>query len=367
MSHEVETLAYNLGNGVPWHGLGEALPEAAEFEEMYAASGLDWEVLKIPAYGFHNGTYIPSDLFLTMRESDNQILGQVTDEYRIVQNRVLFELAEAMLDVSDQPIKFESAGSLQFGKRVFVLAQIGEGIELLSADPLTLYLLISTRHDGKAAVHITPTCVRVICANTQNMAESGAKFQLRITHNGDITEKIPEAKRILGAYSETQRGFLDEMEELAQLSVDAEHIEGIGKFLYPQETKPAVKARMAIQSNFEEEFNAPIYGTAWNLLNAVTGWIDHGERWRGGNQGRYIYTLDGVGAEIKQHARQWLNDVVIGGLSQEDWPEPLNSQVTVDKQAGRVVTVGAPVTKAEAETGEDEDSSIDLEELFGNG
>ena len=57
MSDEIDTstgdaaFAYLESNGVPWHGLGTAMPdEKASLEEWLKASKLEWEAKTVPIY-----------------------------------------------------------------------------------------------------------------------------------------------------------------------------------------------------------------------------------------------------------------------------------------------------------------------------
>jgi hypothetical protein len=48
MAHLVDSLAWS--GEVPWHGLGNKLPENVAAEEMIRVAGLDWNVVARPLF-----------------------------------------------------------------------------------------------------------------------------------------------------------------------------------------------------------------------------------------------------------------------------------------------------------------------------
>jgi len=64
-------------------------------------------------------------------------------------------------------LNFETVGSLNGGRRVWVLATLPEYIEV-GGDPVRPYVLLMNSHDGSTAVIAATTPVRVVCQNTLN-------------------------------------------------------------------------------------------------------------------------------------------------------------------------------------------------------
>ena len=86
MSHMVESLAYvsNEQNGrfVTWHGLGTPVQSALTSAEALKVAGLDWKVEARPVFT-DNGIKIPGYVANT-RDSDNSVLGIVSDKYTVL-------------------------------------------------------------------------------------------------------------------------------------------------------------------------------------------------------------------------------------------------------------------------------------------
>lgn len=88
MAANVETMFYTRQK--PWHGLGTMVMEASDSKTALNLAGLDWSVIQkelttedgIAVKGFK----------ANLRDRDKQILGVVTDRYKVVQNEEAFYL-----------------------------------------------------------------------------------------------------------------------------------------------------------------------------------------------------------------------------------------------------------------------------------
>ncbi len=78
MSANVETMFYTREK--PWHGLGTQVMEAPTSAAALSLAGLDWRVIQKPLLTYDE---IPVPGFkANVRDSDNQVLGVVTDRYK---------------------------------------------------------------------------------------------------------------------------------------------------------------------------------------------------------------------------------------------------------------------------------------------
>ena len=144
MSANVETMFYTRQK--PWHGLGTMVMEAPTSKEALALAGLDWKVIQKP---IETDDGLPITGFkANLRETDNQILGVVTDRYKVVQNEDAFAFTDALLG---EGITYETAGSLQGGRRTWMLARLPQHY-IISGDEITPYLVFMNSHDGTGAI-----------------------------------------------------------------------------------------------------------------------------------------------------------------------------------------------------------------------
>lgn len=128
-----------------------------------------------------------------IRESDNKVLGVVTDRYKVVQNKEAFAFTDSLIG---EGCKYETAGSLQEGRKIWLLANLPEKYQILD-DEVTPYIAISNSHDGSVAIKIAMTPIRVVCHHTLNLALNNANRTWSTIHTGDINTKLDAAMQTL--------------------------------------------------------------------------------------------------------------------------------------------------------------------------
>ena len=93
MAANVESMFYV--RQAPWHGLGVRVESALSSDEALRLSGLDWQVVQQPIMTAGD---IPIPGYkANLRDTDHQVLGVVTDRYRVVQNAEGFAFTDALL------------------------------------------------------------------------------------------------------------------------------------------------------------------------------------------------------------------------------------------------------------------------------
>lgn len=189
MSANVETMFYTRTK--PWHGLGTMVAEAPTSAAALELAGLNWRVIQKPL-ATEDGIPIPG-FKANLRETDSQVLGVVTDRYKVVQNEDAFAFTDALLG---EGVTYETAGSLQNGRRTWILAKLPQRY-IISGDEITPYLVFMNSHDGTGAIKAAMTPIRVVCQNTLNLALSTAKRSWSTNHTGDINGKLEDARYTL--------------------------------------------------------------------------------------------------------------------------------------------------------------------------
>lgn len=197
MAANVESMFYV--RKAPWHGLGTRVEEAPSSEEALALAGLDWNVIQKPIMT-EDSLPIPG-FKANIRDFDNQVLGVVTDRYKVVQNQEAFAFTDELLG---EGVTYETAGSLQNGRRTWILAKLPQRY-IISGDEITPYLVFMNSHDGTGAIKTAMTPIRVVCQNTLNLALSTAKRTWSSNHTGQIEDRLAEARYDL-LYAEKYMG-----------------------------------------------------------------------------------------------------------------------------------------------------------------
>lgn len=280
MSANVESMFYtsNEENGrfVPWHGLGTPVQKALSSEEAIKEAGLDWEVEKRPVFD-EKGIQIPR-YFRTVRNSDNSTLGIVSGRYKIVQNHEAFSFTDNLLEGD---ARYETAGSLSDGRRVWLLAKLPE--KYILDDKFDTYICFTNTHDGTGSVKVCMTPVRVVCNNTLNLALENATRKWSTRHLGNLDQKMTEAHKAL----EMATAYMDALNEKAQVLSDTKlteaEVEVMFDSIFPvdqnKDTARKIQNVEYLKNSFFKCLKAPdiaqFSGTAWGAINAMTDFVDH--------------------------------------------------------------------------------------------
>jgi phage/plasmid-like protein (TIGR03299 family) len=332
MAHELETQ-----NGVAsfasfrepaWHGLGTVFTEEKTTAEMLAAANLNnWNVrledVNIPSHLSSDKNY---QYVVRTNPTDNtqtDVLGVVGERYHVLQNEDLFSFGDNILDGGG---RWETAGSIRGGRVVFgSLALERETVLDPSgvADKVKTYLLINTSHDGSIAIQASITPVRVVCANTLNLAlgskrgkRNGIKQSFKIRHTQTANGKVQIAREALGLAN----AYMDEFDKLAhamiQKEITAKDFNDIILAAYPKpekDSKGAIKKWEnkvdVINDIYTGEFNGMIAGNAWGAFNALTERLDWYRSARGGSNESILASASGFDPAINAEKNRLLKIV----------------------------------------------------------
>ena len=274
MSANVETMFY--AGEKPWHGLGRKVDEALTSEQALEMAGLNWQVVQKPVQ-IIGGKAIPN-MKANVRDTDGQFLGMVTDRYRIVQNSEAFAFTDMLLG---EGVRYETAGSLASGKRVWMLARM-DSVNICG-DNVEPYLVFTNSHDGSGAVKVAVTPIRVVCQNTLTLALSNASRTWSTKHTGDIQSKLDDARNTLQLASTYMQELEKQADELTQIVVLAPQFADFVKKMFPlkedaseRQIANVERQRMALADlyNHKEDIQR-FHGTAYGVINAVADMIPH--------------------------------------------------------------------------------------------
>ncbi len=200
MAHQLEIVngkasMFFVGQ-TPWHGLGTKLDTPPTIQEGLVAAGLDWKV------GMKNLVTVDGqavDHRATYRMSDGKIFGVVGPGYTPLQNTDAFGWFQPL--VSSGEVSLHTAGSLQEGRKVWVLAKVNApALEIADGDMVERFVLLSNSHDGTRAVRAGFTPIRVVCANTLRMAHddaSGETKLVKLLHTKNVTTALDQLRETM--------------------------------------------------------------------------------------------------------------------------------------------------------------------------
>lgn len=275
MAANIESMFYV--REVPWHGLGNRVEEALSSEKALEMAEMNWRVVQKPIQT-NDCQDIPG-YKVNIRETDSRILGVVTDRYKIVQNNEAFAFTD---DLLGEGVKYETAGSLQNGRKVWLLAKLPEN-HTINEDTLTPYLVFSNSHDGSGSIKVAMTPIRVVCQNTLNLALRNAKRVWSTTHKGDIKSKLDEAKKTILLAEFYMERLKEEVERLNKIKLNDRKVIDYIEFLIPMPEKPS-KLQEKNTKELRDElkiryFEAPDLGhvgkNAYRFINSVSDFATH--------------------------------------------------------------------------------------------
>ena len=296
MPANVETMFYV--RETPWHNLGIRVEESLGSEEALSTAGLDWRVIQRPIYTAER-QLIPN-YKANVRDSDSEILGVVSDRYKIVQNHEAFEFTDALLG---EGVRYETAGSLQGGRRVWILAKLPDKY-IIAGEKIEPFLVFSNSHDGSAAIKVCMTPVRVVCQNTLNLALDQAKRSWSAKHTGNIQNRLHEAQTTIGLAHKYMEGLGSEFDKLSQIKYsDNKVMEFINELLPYSEDATSVQRKNVEQLRDDMKihyFEAPdlkVLGkNGYRLINAVSDFATHSKPLRETSnfkENLFLKTLEG--------------------------------------------------------------------------
>lgn len=275
MSANVETMFYV--RETPWHGLGTMVREAPDSANALTLAGLDWKVVQKPMMT-EDGLLVKG-FKANIRSTDQEVLGVVTDRYQVVQNEEAFAFTDTLLG---EGVTYETAGSLQNGRRTWILAKLPQRY-IISGDEITPYLVFMNSHDGTGAVKAAMTPIRVVCQNTLNLALSTAKRSWAASHTGKIEGKLTDARNTL-LYADHYMAKLGQtIDRLNRTKLADQQVYAYIDILLPM-TDPAAdqqkKNLLRLKDDMKRRyFDAPdlqhVGKNAYRFVNAVSDFATH--------------------------------------------------------------------------------------------
>lgn len=277
MAANVESMFYV--RETPWHGLGTRVQETPSSSEALIKAGLDWNVVQEPIYT--ETEELIEGYKANMRDSERKVLGVVTDRYKVIQNQEAFAFTDELLG---EGVRYETAGSLQGGKKVWLLAHMPHEY-IISGERISPYLLFSNTHDGSGAIKVALTPIRVVCQNTLNLALSQASRSWSMIHIGNIQNKLQEAKDTLFMAEKYMDNLGKEFETLRMQSMTDKQVMEFIETLLPIEDNATSQQKRNMKRLREDMkmryFDAPdlqdVGRNAYRFINAVSDFATHAE------------------------------------------------------------------------------------------
>ena len=258
----------------PWHGLGRIIMDAPASREALELAGLGWQVESRNIYS-GTGAMIPG--YRANVRSTDDLLGE--------------------------GVTYETAGSLQGGRKVWMLARLPRKY-LIAGDQVVPYLVIFNSHDGSSGVKVAMTPIRVVCQNTLNLALNTAKRSWTARHTENVLLRVQDARETLQLASNYMVELGNRGEELTRIDLSDHKVqEFINEFFPISEDLSDCqrKNNLRLQEELKTRYyNAPdlewVGKNGWRFINAVSDFATHADplrKTKNYNENLFLRTAEG--------------------------------------------------------------------------
>ena len=271
----------------PWHRLGTEVSHALTSEEAIKAANMDWNVVTRPVLYTAPDSFIPKEIpnrVAVVREDTNEVFTVASDRYTPLPNRKAFEFFDSVVGAG-QAI-YHTAGTINGGKKLWILAKLDGELKVTNNDILHKYILLGSSHDSSMPLSMMFTTVRVVCSNTfslaldMNQKSNGIKFTAK--HTPSISTKAVSARQTLDlaeAYFENMMVGINGLVEHEWSSIDMKRFTytlfdlDVDKSIEEQRKNKAYAADKVIDLFSNGRGNGT--NTKWDAFNAVTEYVDY--------------------------------------------------------------------------------------------
>lgn len=262
---------------------------------------------------------------------DGTFIANCGEGYAIHPPEVIFDTLDELIGAADGA-KYETAGIIGDYKKVWGLVDIKSSIRV-GDDETKQYLMGCTTFDSTGSTKFLQTNTRVVCKNTWDMALSGKlNKMLSVRHTSKSHRRLDDARQAMAGI---QAEFLTMGERLNFLAsrylqpIDMKNIlDEVIKQPTPRGDSNTTRMENCRRDNILNEIIG-IYeyndnnafpeqrGTAYNMFNAITNYVDHsrGTRTSDGENPEYNRSLSattGSGAKMKATALEIILEMANG-------------------------------------------------------
>ena len=316
----------SASNIVPWHGKGEVVEECNTVEDCMEKAGLGFTVSKRTLYvdGADDGEVVSVPTHWATHRDDKpagqSVLGIVKKDYEVLQNVDAFRAFNPFKESGE--ITFETAGVLDEGRQVWILARFKEEVAIIADDIVRQYMLIANGHDGVNSV-LTGFCSgRVVCWNTLTAALQEHSNWVKIPHRKNVGIAVERAGEMLKEAREYFKATTEMFQAMTRVKMNDAKAEAFIRSVYdrPACAGPVWQAQPKLMRLWETGTGMDLQGvrgTLWAAYNAVTEYEDHVKALRE-DTCRFKRSWMTDGARVKGRAFGTAQAILTGDLKLED-------------------------------------------------
>lgn len=274
MAHAIMGTRFMARSKPAWHNIAQRIfgdDEVITAREAMVEVAGDIEVVRAPmTYELDGVVHKFNEQAAIVRKPTHDapqplVLGITTDKWHMVSYA---ELAGALDDLSKQ-YKVETAGVLQDGGLAFLCFR-GPDYDVRGDDMRNYFAANFSLTPGKGH-KVLQSDVRVVCLNTNTMADRSASINLSVPHTSDAMARIKLASKLVAQFGEMRDRAKDVFEAFADTQVTSKDVDSI---LFASFQLPALPPQLRLLKQQLNDTEAEVFKQALtpdllaNLTNA---------------------------------------------------------------------------------------------------
>jgi phage/plasmid-like protein (TIGR03299 family) len=261
---------------------GQSVDGKAPAAEILDQCGLAWDARKVPLF-MENGEQ-DTDSFAIVRhleDGSKEKLSRraVGSGYTVIQNREVFSFLDEAVEQGH--CEYEACGTLDGNRRVWFLARMSQGLDVLSGDEIAPYMLFVNAFDGTSAALGLPLVRRFSCENQIAGVVGKTRNLFSIRHTLHYDQRLDQARQVVAWAGNYYELFGDALKDLTRRVANADISKiFVNKMLPRPETRirtwevKQTKLHQLIESGRGTNISG-VRGTFYGLYNAATEYADH--------------------------------------------------------------------------------------------
>lgn len=321
-------MAPSYAGTLPW-ACGTNVSEKLTSQEALIEAGLNWGVRKESLTAhliLPDGSILDNPVkgkFTVTRDDNNTVIGIVGKNFRPVPNQEVTALLDSFAEEASS--KFEYAGSIGDGERVWFKVNLPKEIRIKDSEEVVSFNLIaSNAFNGSKSLVMNFVPVlnsQAVVLNTNTLKSDS----MSIRHTSMYDEHIKEVRRVL-RFSNSYFDDLGEMwNGLADIPVGKDKFLEVMNSIMPLpvpdpetgETPNATKIETAREKLFDlvdiQNSTNPFPNTGWSAFVAISAYADHEKSFKSRkdevgskDQIRFLSILEGTSQALKNEALEIL-------------------------------------------------------------
>ena len=260
--------------------IGKHFDRETNLNAVFLGAGLDYTVSRNSAYTvLENGRKIvASNTFFNVRDDSESIVGAVSGNYKIVQNRDAFKIVESFID---RGLRVVSAGHFH-GTRPFILLE-SEPFTVLGDDYINYFFVVNS-FDGSTSISVQFLPMRLVCSNGLRLVNRRLSASASIRHFATAPERLKETERIFFKSDQYVSYLKSFAENLNAVPMSREEFEALCDVVYPApESETASElalsrysfVRNALRIAYDQDDLQNFNGTAYKAIMAIADYESH--------------------------------------------------------------------------------------------